>query len=680
MDPISLDSPLNIANLEVLAKVTSRNIIVRDGDFQMVGKVGGFFARKTECRKVAEILLQDVRQKYGDAVYDSLKSDLSGIMAKGKPLSGRDIVYLQQEAKTRSEYITAQNKHMLDKFISGDPNRSDNRMNLTAVLNDYCARYGLDAEDPYLRNFLAGGVRKALQGSKHLLSLAEIRDAVLTADPIAAGNFAKASAFTQSREMDAVIRNVMAEQRLDPELKAECRAAVDRAVQYAVQHGDQPLTLASLSTLAEKAANAFAFKAGGAEEHSILGLRDRLELTPAQTDEVRKVVGLCVQQAMRDAALQKGGELSVDSLWNSVLDGSLPYLRNYLCSIGKAALHREEGMTEDQVKSKAEVLQRASISPARADVAMLVEQVEPFLLSASYYALEKLPAMRELQPEGILSPETIWRGCFGEPLPVELTGAGPKKLNDAIGGRLNEMISEAAGGDMNKLALGNLLITSGIKLEKVLEYARESPVSMTLNDFVTPHQLTPVNQLPDLLTAENYLADELPRRSGGCIVTFSKAALNGGSAETGRVDTKDTSQLTPESRQAYENKMRSAVSAELAGLAAELCRDENGRVNEMQLRQVVVSMGQSGSYLMRNTSAASGQPFLHEHSPVDINVRRERNGSITMNFVTPPDLPVSMNYTFTVDRNGQGILTSFRQDPVVEDSEEAWDEEGPAEA
>ena len=98
--------------------------------------------------------------------------------------------------------------------------------------------------------------------------------------------------------------------------------------------------------------------------------------------------------------------------------------------------------------------------------------------------------------------------------------------------------------------------------------------------------------------------------------------------------------------------------------ARELCGG-----NEAQLRQVVMSMGQSGAYLMRAVSLAAipksirSDPNLApinqltEHSPVNLHIRKETNGDVTMRFTTPPGTTINMDFTYTVPPDGKGMLT-----------------------
>lgn len=70
-------------------------------------------------------------------------------------------------------------------------------------------------------------------------------------------------------------------------------------------------------------------------------------------------------------------------------------------------------------------------------------------------------------------------------------------------------------------------------------------------------------------------------------------------------------------------------------------------------------MGQSGAFLVRSNSSATGI-FESEHSPLDIDIRREENGNITMRYFKPEQSPLDIDYTYTITPDGRGVLTACR--------------------
>mgnify|MGYP007084268081 CR=1 FL=1 len=116
----------------------------------------------------------------------------------------------------------------------------------------------------------------------------------------------------------------------------------------------------------------------------------------------------------------------------------------------------------------------------------------------------------------------------------------------------------------------------------------------------------------------------------------------------------DTSGMNEKDRAAFAGGEPSSMSRDLAARALRLCGG-----NEAQARQVIQSMGQSGAFLVRSNSPVTGI-FESEHSPLDIDIRREENGNITMRFYKPEQSPLDIDYTYTITPDGQGRLKACR--------------------
>ncbi len=196
---------------------------------------------------------------------------------------------------------------------------------------------------------------------------------------------------------------------------------------------------------------------------------------------------------------------------------------------------------------------------------------------------------------------------------------------------------------------------SGIRMEKALA-SLNGPVSLSLEDFLAPPRLTPLQRLPSLEDCEKKLALDLNRRGShqsiegyAPVITFGAA---GQDAEM--VHIQDLSGLSVQERENFSNGRVSPISHDLVGKARALCGN-----NEAQLRQVVQGMGQAATIIMRVTSAATGA-VQDEHSPIDVDVRRQTNGDVTLRFHTPPSSRLDADYTFTITPDGKGTLTDFR--------------------
>ena len=62
---------------------------------------------------------------------------------------------------------------------------------------------------------------------------------------------------------------------------------------------------------------------------------------------------------------------------------------------------------------------------------------------------------------------------------------------------------------------------------------------------------------------------------------------------------------------------------------------------------------------MRSVSQITGV-LQDEHSPLDIDVRREVNGNVTMRYHTPLQSRMDADFTYTITPDGQGVLTACR--------------------
>ena len=120
------------------------------------------------------------------------------------------------------------------------------------------------------------------------------------------------------------------------------------------------------------------------------------------------------------------------------------------------------------------------------------------------------------------------------------------------------------------------------------------------------------------------------------------------------VHIQDIAYMTDEDKNDFEHGRPSTISHNLAIRAQLLCGD-----NDAQARQVLLSMGQSGAFLVRTLSDRTGV-LQDEHSPLDIDIRREANGDVTMRYHTPPQSPLDADFTYTVTPDGQGVLTACR--------------------
>ena len=272
-------------------------------------------------------------------------------------------------------------------------------------------------------------------------------------------------------------------------------------------------------------------------------------------------------------------------------------------------------------------------------------------------AMQRLPEIRTRQPQGPLSRETLWQGCFQEPMPQDLAAKSQRDFNSAMYEKLLGMF-RARTEDPAAPFTGMLLLGAGVRLEKALEAVSDA-AGFDLKDFAFPPSLTPLARLGDMAKVEEGMAMDLNRRGThnalpGYRPTISFGGVGIPAEAEATVHIQDIAYMTDEDKNDFEHGRPSTMSHNLAIRAPLLCGD-----NDAQARQVLLSMGQSGAFLVRTLSHLTGV-LQDEHSPLDIDIRREANGDVTMRYHTPPQSPLDADFTYTVTPDGQGVLTACR--------------------
>ena len=272
-------------------------------------------------------------------------------------------------------------------------------------------------------------------------------------------------------------------------------------------------------------------------------------------------------------------------------------------------------------------------------------------------AMQRLPEIRTRQPQGPLSRETLWQGCFQEPMPQDLAAKSQRDFNSAMYEKLLGMF-RARTEDPAAPFTGMLLLGAGVRLEKALEAVSDA-AGFDLKNFAFPPSLTPLARLGDMAKVEREMALDLQRRGTqnalpGYRPTISFGGVGIPAEAEATVHIQDIAYMTDEDKNDFEHGRPSTMSHNLAIRAQLLCGN-----NDAQARQVLLSMGQSGAFLVRTLSHLTGV-LQDEHSPLDIDIRREANGDVTMRYHTPPQSPLDADFTYTVTPDGQGVLTACR--------------------
>ena len=462
-----------------------------------------------------------------------------------------------------------------------------------------------------------------------------------------------------TRNLDAAFANFCASKNIDPAAHQNLKNAFGEAVRDHVKADTTKLfSYEELCNLVSTAGTKALQEAWNAAEADAF-MRDATNGAAAATDacaaglgvpdgqkqELAKIVDMAVHHEAAMAA-EKGVPFDKAALFRNIAAGTLPELQAFAFACGKG------GQNLNYIARDC----MAWASPDKAaEFAMLTSQLNHAGMACIALAAQRLDVMRTMQPAGMLTRETLWQGCFGEPLPANVGQDTEAKFNDAMFNRLGEIFRQAQPTRGGMAEMGMTFLATGITLNKAVESLR-GPVSLVMGDFINIPTLTPLPRLGTLQEVEASLAKDINRRGThsplpGYMPTVSFAAPG---VEAHAVRIRDTAGMSEDDKRAFEKGEPSTISAELARRAVELC---NG--NDVQARQVIQSMGQSGAFLVRTNSPVTGIAES-EHSPLDIDIRREENGNVTMRFHKPDNSPLDVDYTYTITPDGRGVLTACR--------------------
>ena len=371
-------------------------------------------------------------------------------------------------------------------------------------------------------------------------------------------------------------------------------------------------------------------------------------LTGPQKAEIRDLLDkVALNESIQQA---KAGKPMTPANVAAAFANSVP-VQALLYAWGKNTLLEDAGFAGSAALK--EVMSMASSTNHAADLAGVASQIGQGYAPVLLLCLSNMPHMREIQPEGLLTRETIWQACLGEALPAGYAGLSCREMNDKMFDKINERLAGAVGNDPQKLAVAASLLGAGISLEKALEFGQH-PIEVNMDCFSGLPMLSTVQSLPGFEECEKSIAKDINRRGTHQslegyqpVITFGA----GGSEPVRSVHIQDTHELSEEQLHAFKSGNPSPISAELAANVRALCAG-----NDIQMRQVLLSLGQSGAFPVRSLSAATGV-FQDEHSPLDIDVRRLENGDVSLRYRKPENSPLEIDYTYVVRPDGNAVMT-----------------------
>ena len=475
-----------------------------------------------------------------------------------------------------------------------------------------------------------------------------------------------------TRNLDTAFKAFCAKNNIDPAAHQDLKNQFGEAILKAVQQEKQKIfSYEQMSDLVQNA-GLTSMKRAWNDVQVKMFMDDPVHGAKAATDACAASLGLdASQKAQLDklvsmaaslqaqTAAEKGEPFSAQTLFQDISTASLPALKNFAYFCGKNA--DVNAVTRDTLAwAKPETV---------VDLCILSDQIGNLGgMAAVALAVQRLDTLREMQPNGLLSQDTLWQGCFNEPLPDKLKDASPRDFNYAMFDHLGEMFEKERPDSPTAAADGMTTLATGISLEKTLASLR-GPVALNMDDFVNLPTLTPTAKLGTLKEVEESTAKDLKRRGTHNSLPGYMPTINfitpGGTTQTVKIQ--DTTGMSDEDEAQFNAGHPSSISHSLVQHAMQLCGN-----NEVQARQVIQSMGQSGAFLVRSNSPATGI-FESEHSPLDIDIQREANGNITMRFHKPEQSPLDMDYTYTITPDGHGTLTAChiqaRQQPDAQPAE-----------
>ncbi len=550
------------------------------------------------------------------------------------------------------------------------------------------AQYGQTVADtlaPQLRDSMVNGKPLSARTVQTVLADAqEFRQAIYDANAEAVHAFVnRNTAPGDTRNLDAALAPLFAELGLNGAEQAVLEGQALQSIATTAAHSGKLLSFEDfknigLSTVISAVQNAYTDRLSA--QHG---------LNAEESAQMRELVQLSAAQARVAAPGQ--APLTPGQICLAAERGELPGQQALLFAMGKCD-HEDAGVRDAM---------NLSSNANRVDMALFSESSKNGGgIALSVRVMEKLPEMRQMQPEGPLSHETLWKGCFGENLPAAQAGKDDFHFYRDMLIKLEDSFSALKPGDPMAGFNGMMFHAYGLSTEKCSQ-AVMGPTGLTMGDFIAEPTFYSLSRLPamdanaaanepqpamaahapedgfaDLFaqldemapprreTIEDQLAKDLHRRgTHNGIEGFSPVISFGVPGQPVQsVDIRNMAGLTEEEQAAFRDGKPNPISASLIQHCRELC---NG--NEVQARVLAMGMTQAGTIYTRTLSPAC-DILLDEHSPHHMDARRNEDGSVTLRIYTPADSQLDADYTFTIQPDGQNKLTAFHMQAATGDA------------
>lgn len=534
----------------------------------------------------------------------------------------------------------------LGAFFAG---KAASREAAEALFNAVQKEYGstiANAIAPELRSSRVKGTPLSARTIRQVLDeAATYREGMTAANHAAVQAYATGNK-TQgdTRNLDATLTPLFADLGLAPAEQANIREAVLQALTARAEDSDQLLSFEALKQISVSAI------IDTVQDVYTDRLCAAHGLDAAQTAQMRELVHL----ASAHARIVPPGQVppSPGKLCLDAEQGKLPGQQALLFAFGKvdhpdATVRDSMGFTTDA---------------NRVDMAVFCEvHLAGGAMGLNTLVMEKLPQIRQMQPEGPIGRDVLWQCCFNEPMPDSIAMVPPRQFDSAMVDRLMRTFSDLKPGDPMASYNGLMCLSYGMSMANSCE-AVKRPTPLTMDSFIAMPQLYALSRLGDMAHSEDIMARDLNRRGTHLpLPGFSPVISFGAPGQPVQtVAIQDTSALNDAERAAFHSGAPSPISASLVQHCRELC---NG--NEIQARMVAMGLSQVGTLTTRSLSPLTvvdengGPLVVSEHTPHHMDVRRQEDGSVTLRIYTPPNSPLDADYTFTIQPNGDSRMTSF---------------------
>lgn len=278
--------------------------------------------------------------------------------------------------------------------------------------------------------------------------------------------------------------------------------------------------------------------------------------------------------------------------------------------------------------------------------------------------LQSLQQMRQIQPEGELTAETVWKTLFNEPLPKNMEAGGA--FCEAVDNAVAEKWVQAAPGKGKALAL--------LCAEMPLKNAREVLVrrNMTMDDLPFPEKSLKMSNSSNY-SGEQLMARDVCRRMRETVAGADKQKISTPSELNVAGQTFvlgkdiDFAFVSEDDKDNYAHGKPSSYSAKIMAAFREACGGETADPKQVQMLAYLSSQAPMRQILGTGGGGIGSVLDLNiiEHSATKISFVRMENGSVRVHISTF-DLPDAVRYsgyaslTYDVSPKGEAVPVAMQ--------------------